>query len=229
MREKMESAQRETVGYSALDYLPALISLVFSAVCIFLAFYPFGIYEPITIAEALFCGAMLLIIPLSNRFLGQNFPNWLNYFGLAFIIISEDLGIFLKFYEFLPYWDLLAHGLSGLLFAVFFAYVLYANGGDKLPVFLFVLSVALAVAGVAGLWEVYEYGMDRLLGTDGQKVAECIAKGLSPLADTMEDIMIAMVGAGVLLLSYLIDKLFGGRLFYKLSPKGEEEEGAGLE
>ena len=63
----------------------------------------------------------------------------------------------------------------------------------------------------AALWEVFEYICDNLLGNDAQGVRNYVGgEGVpSPLADTMEDIMITAVGVFVFYFAVFIDKLNG--------------------
>ncbi len=102
----------------------------------------------------------------------------------AFILLASFLGSALQFYRLISWWDLLMHGLFGVVGCVVVSAVLSARG----------ITLGLAVMGCAALWEIFEFIADALLGGDAQRVAEAMKLGTSPIADTMTDMMITMVG-----------------------------------
>ncbi len=103
----------------------------------------------------------------------------------ASLFLGEVGDYYVRFW----WWDLMLHGFSSV--AVGYAgflilYILHAEnrlGARPFWIALFSFCFALA-AGV--LWEIFEFAMDRLLGTNMQK---------SGLLDTMGDLMVNAVGA----------------------------------
>ena len=88
-----------------------------------------------------------------------------------------------------------------------------------------------AVLGVAALWEVSEYCMSLVFGTDPQLWKGVLTDpSYHPLRDTMWDIIVAIIGCAVFFVSLAVDRLCGGRLYRgTLSPvKGEGEKGQTL-
>jgi len=172
--------------------------------------------------EVLIIPFVSLVLPVCNRKFGCRFPLWLMWCVTAFCTMSVVIGDMFDVYNLFFPWDLICHGMFGFLFSWIFTFILLRANGEKLSHGVFLLIVFLATAGVAGLWEVWEFLADLLFATDGQSVAESVARGLPGTADTMEDIMIACVGVGVYLLGALIDKLNGGKLYRRLFEAEEE-------
>ncbi len=161
----------------------------------------------------------------------------LECFGVAVIFGSCVLGEALGAYEAVVFWDDLMHLLSGILFCAFgFSVWEIADGGRRA-----LAGVAFATtAGV--MWEFIEYFCDLVLHTDMQKdviltdvsshfftegdavgrfknASESTIGGISfpgvldiGLHDTMNDLLMALVGALVFLILYRIDLLYDTRL-----------------
>ncbi|UZD90093.1 hypothetical protein [Cognatishimia activa] len=101
------------------------------------------------------------------------------------------LGEVFDFYERYWWWDVAMHGGSAVAFGLTgFLLIFMMFQGDRyaappfgVAVFAFCFAVTIGVA-----WEVFEFSMDRLLGLNMQK---------SGLSDTMGDLIVDAVGAGV--------------------------------
>lgn len=114
----------------------------------------------------------------------------------AFLFCAFTLGTALRWYTKIWWYDLLMHGISGLLFSLFGLCCFYLLREDKhAPVkengylataFSFCFSMM-----IAGMWEIIEYTLFLITGYDSQNVA---ATGVG---DTMEDMMICLAGAAV--------------------------------
>ncbi len=104
------------------------------------------------------CGAVPILLMILTR-LKLDLPLVITY--LIFLFGSQFLGSILNWYHDFSWWDLLLHGLSGMIIA-FFAMAIYkklvlqrVNGQVSSGfLFLFILSFA-AFCGV--LWEIYEF------------------------------------------------------------------------
>lgn len=121
------------------------------------------------------------VVPADSRFLFYLFC-----FG------AVELGSALDAYDWISWWDLLLHGLSGALIALvgLLAYNgLRHNHGDlpKDEQKLAVLFMNLAATTSAALWEYYEFMLDTFFGFDAQYSA-------AGVGDTMTDMMICTVG-----------------------------------
>ena len=136
---------------------------------------------------------LMLFVPIPKIF------SWyvVIHFGMALC-----LGTIFNFYNRIFFWDLLLHAYFGWMISHFFYWLCRGkiSGFFLLAVVLFLISL-----GGAALWECMEYGMVTLFSMDTQKIAESIANGKSPVADTMEDILITMVGS-LSFLGYLFKK-----------------------
>ena len=107
---------------------------------------------------------------------------------LFFILISAIIGTGLKVYDMGLVYDKVVHFCSGVLI-VFAVRELWDKEIAKqraLIKFLFYVGIA---ALIAVTWETYEFTIDRLFGTDMQKVIE------SGVADTMIDMISSVSGA----------------------------------
>lgn len=101
------------------------------------------------------------------------------------------LGEVFDFYERFWWWDVVMHGGSAIGFGLTgFVLVFMMFQGDRfaaphLAVAFFAFCFAVSVGVV---WEVFEFGMDQAFGLNMQK---------SGLLDTMWDLIVDMIGAGL--------------------------------
>ena len=125
---------------------------------------------------------------------------------LIFLYCAIYLGEVRNFYYNIANWDDILHTISGaMLGALGFSAVTILNNTEKLPVNLsplFVSLFAFCFAITMGVfWEFYEYSFDGLLGLNMQKFAledgtELV--GRLALSDTMTDLFVDAVGAGII-------------------------------
>lgn len=121
-------------------------------------------------------------------------PQSFNIMGIIFIIGSQWAGTYLRAYDVFWWWDLLLHGISGILIGLF-GFIVIAYFDKKFILFnkklygLISLIVWLAASSSAVFWEIGEYYGDKFLGTNSQ---------LGSLTDTMEDMIICVVIGGIL-------------------------------
>ena len=162
-------------------------------------------------------GAMLpALFPLINRFMRRPLPAALCWLISAHIVLSCDLGSALGFYWRFPQWDLWMHGYFGFLAGVtLYIFLLRWNGAALHPAGFFTL-ILLGTMGGAALWEIFEYSCDLLLGGDAQRVHEALSLGLSPIRDTMTDIIVAMAGLAAFYLFLFFDKRLGFKISRRL-------------
>lgn len=147
------------------------------------------------------------------------------------------LGEVMAFYYNVPHWDTFLHGLSGaMLGALGYTVISVLNRSDSVPVNLSPLFVAFftfCFAMTMGMiWEIYEFSVDSLFGTNMQKFAfeDGTGKiGQAALMDTMKDLIVDTIGAltmsiiGYISLKHktgLVDKL----IFKSHKQKAETEE-----
>lgn len=123
---------------------------------------------------------------------------------LVFIFAALFLGEMRRYYERVWWWDIALHAGSGFLLGAFgFLLVYVLNESRNIGVYLrprFVAFFAFLFALAIGtLWEIFEFGMDRLFGMNMQKPMLGDPSGLT---DTMWDLIVDALGA-------LVVSLFG--------------------
>lgn len=116
----------------------------------------------------------------------------LTFSSRIFIFLAFHIGMAAKGYIFIPYYDKAVHLLSGVFFAFVGMIVFYGIKHNRTiethdfplcMVFSFCFSLM-----TAAVWEIYEYVISHILGTDPQGV---LATGVG---DTMQDIISCLIG-----------------------------------
>ena len=110
---------------------------------------------------------------------------------LIFLIPAMILGIDFDMYKVFYPLDKIAHGFSGVLSAFGAKEILDQASGKPDEKWFKVLWTIAFVGFVAMLWECFEFACDQIGGTSMQQL---IAPGI---ADTMYDMIVAMVGGVV--------------------------------
>lgn len=115
-------------------------------------------------------------------------------FGSVFL--GEVRGYYLRFW----WWDIALHTASGFLLGILgFLLVYVLNETENVDVHMrprFVALFAFMFAvGLGALWEIFEFSMDRLFGMNMQKEMMGDPSGLT---DTMWDLIVDTLGAGVI-------------------------------
>lgn len=109
----------------------------------------------------------------------------------AFIIASLIFGEVLDAYEVVWWWDIALHGSSAIalgLIGFLFIYMLFHGDSFAAPAWAMAIIAFSFAVSVGGLWEILEYLIDRVAGTNMQR---------SGLDDTMTDMMVNAFGAGI--------------------------------
>lgn len=157
-----------------------------------------------------------LLFPLYTFLFKKTLPLVVCVAVCVHIVCACELGTALHFYDRLGWWDLFAHGFFGFN-AALTVFALLAQSKNIRVHSAWLLLGAFCVAMAFGaVWEITEYTVDCLMGSDVQRVAESIAAGKSPVADTMEDLIITVIGVAVFALAYVADLLTRGAIFRKL-------------
>lgn len=135
---------------------------------------------------------------LEKRF-GVYLPNGLQIVITLFIFAAQVLGEMNGFYTTVPWWDLMLHTISGTVLGMIgflFVYLLNEKGDKNVnlsPAFVIIFAFCFALA-IGVFWEFFEYGSDRLLGYNMQRFR---LPGEDGLVDTMNDLIVDAVGAGI--------------------------------
>ena len=203
----------KVMGKGDRVWLVAMVSLCFGLGRVLASPSRDGALTLVQVLLGLVCLQLPRFLQRAARF---RIPTLLCGVYLLFIWASVFLGEVYSFYYRFPGFDDLLHLLSSAMMGIFgFSLFDMLSGGEgrgrrELRA-LFAFSLALTVGC---LWEVYEFALDGLLGLNMQKHSYPFGDGLAPLlgrealADTMKDICIDGLGAGLASLSgYLILRL----------------------
>lgn len=117
---------------------------------------------------------------------------------LIFLILAFLFGSIMGGYSKIYWYDSFTHLLSGV-FTAFMAPILlkWLNRYDKKDIVFNIIYIILITLSVAVLWECVEFTIDKILGTDTQKV---LTTGVN---DTMKDMICALIGSILYSIYYL--------------------------
>lgn len=199
--------------------------------------FAFGVVTVVAIIYYAACGgrqftvylqlAIALIVPAIVPLLGiitkKPFPLATSLMVGLLVVFGLDCAKSFGFYSFIPEYDKFLHSFFGLAGSVIiYIFVLRWNGGKLKPVGIMLL-VFLGVMGLGAIWEVIEYYCSFIPGEDPQGVWGVIdtaiatgERGINPMYDTVEDLLVTMIGSAAFILWYLVDGYFGGKAFKKL-------------
>lgn len=143
----------------------------------------------------------IVIITLGPFFLRKFFrvfiPPEFVLFAIVFIFASLFLGEIHGYYTRFWWWDIALHSGSGFLLGIIgFLLVHVLNETEDIGVHMkpgFVAFFAFMFAvGIGTLWEIFEFSMDSIFGTNMQKE---MLGDTSGLTDTMWDLIVDALGA----------------------------------
>ncbi|SDO85908.1 hypothetical protein SAMN04487897_12480 [Paenibacillus sp. yr247] len=164
-----------------------LVMYVLAAAC-FVYFLMKGIQEKML--EAVLIVAVLLSIRVVVKITKTRMFAALRFSVLLFILITMFMANEFGLYNVIPYLDKIEHLFSGVILC-FVGLLIYKKASDRENTA--VLSAKVAVwfslffsVAMAGVWEIYEFTMDRLFGLISQN---------GSLVDTMTDIICGTIGA----------------------------------
>jgi hypothetical protein len=116
---------------------------------------------------------------------------------IVFVFAALFLGEIHRYYDRLWWWDIALHASAGLLLGIFGFLMVYVLNEDRRaqlsmrPRFVAFFAFLFAVT-VSALWEIFEFAMDRIFGTNMQKPMLGDDSGLT---DTMWDLIVDVIGA----------------------------------
>ena len=153
--------------------------------------------------------AFLLIPPVASWLFRFRRSYLVDSVLLIFIFLAFDLGVALRWYHIFEYYDLLMHGLSGFVFTLLGLCALLYLREDKSTPFgkdgwLNAVGSLSISALIACVWEIGEFIVYKITGSDVQRVLE------TGVDDTMEDIIICLAGSLIMAL-FLVWRMKTGR------------------
>lgn len=147
---------------------------------------------------AFICVIALWIVwmpPFLARNLQVHFPLefslMLNLFIYSSIFLGEIRGYYTRFW----WWDIVLHAGSGIalgFIGFLILYSLYQTGRIVISPFLLAMFSFCFALSLGALWEIFEFAVDSLFGTNMQK---------SGLVDTMWDLIVDAIGALIVAVS----------------------------
>lgn len=183
--------------HSISDYLEAALYIL-ALICF--VYFLINKNIPKTLQPILIVSVLISLKVLIKITKIEIFPA-LRFSVLVFVFICMFLAVEFNFYSFVPEMDKMEHLLSGciLIFVGFSIFKQINRKEEKikinlLTIVLFCLFFAIASAGV---WEIFEFTVDRLFGLATQN---------GSLVDTMQDIICGTTGA-ILTSIYLYHRL----------------------
>jgi|FLOH01.1.fsa_nt_gi hypothetical protein len=165
-------------------------------IAIFIVFVTSAFQLKIGTAALALIGLLISFLPsLIEKKFNIIFPPEFELSIAVFLYASFILGEIRGFYGFFPWWDVLLHGISGILFGLIgftIVYSLYYTHKVVFaPIFAVIFSFTFALA-MGALWEIFEFAVDQLFSTNMQT---------SGLVDTMWDLIIDSIGALIISIS----------------------------
>lgn len=130
-------------------------------------------------------------------------PSEIQILVVLFVFATLFLGEVRDYYERFWWWDLALHASAGLLMGLLGFMIVYMLNEDRhvnlhmRPAFVALFAFFFAL-GIGGLWEIFEFAMDRTFGMSMQKPTPGDPSGLT---DTMKDLIVNAIGAAVVSLS----------------------------
>lgn len=130
-------------------------------------------------------------------------PSEIQILVVLFVFATLFLGEVRNYYERIWWWDLALHGTAGLLCGLLGFMIVYMLNEDRYvdlhmrPSFVALFAFFFAL-GTGGLWETFEFAMDRTFSMTMQKPTPGDPSGLT---DTMHDLIINTVGAAIVSLA----------------------------
>ncbi len=171
-----------------------------------------------TVFQLMQC-VMALVIFNVPLFISRKFkcyiPNFITILLYIFIFMHFILGEIYRAYDHILLYDKFLHASSGMVFCLLSLSIvwLFNNSEDgkvKLSPFFVVLFTFCFTLTLEYLWEIVEYGCDRLIGLNMQRWQDSIVETLpngdtvhsvpwgNAIADTMGDMIVNVVGSFVM-------------------------------
>lgn len=141
--------------------------------------------------------AVMFLPAVIGRRFRVHIPPEFQVLAVLFAFAALFLGEIHSYYMRIWWWDIALHTSSGLLMGILGFLLIYVlNADDRIdvhirPRFMALFAFLFAVA-VGTLWEIFEFSMDQLVGSNMQKPMLGDPSGLT---DTMWDMIVNALGA----------------------------------
>lgn len=155
---------------------------------------------------------LMFLYPLAGKIFKLKLPLSLEIVLCLHIFFAFYLGTGAHLYTIIPFYDLLLHGFFGIIGCIFAYLILVKTNGTQINTFGFLIFLLVFSMGCAALWEISEFFTDIITGGDCMHVKDAMEAGLNPIADTMEDMIITLIGVLFTYVLFFIDRHFGYRV-----------------
>jgi hypothetical protein len=152
--------------------------------------------------QAVFVAAIMAVMAAPSvlrRHLPVEIPSEVEAVAVLFVFATLFLGEVNDYYQRFWWWDMTLHTGSGLLLGMLGFMIVYVLNEDRQvdmhmrPAFVALFAFFFAVS-LGAIWEIFEFAMDRWLGTDMQPATPGDPSGLT---DTIHDLIVDTLGAAV--------------------------------
>lgn len=123
--------------------------------------------------------------------------NKLKFIYILFVFCAHFLGATIELYNKISWYDKFCHTLSGVLtgYGALLILTVTKSCDIRNKCFIIICTICFTLA-IASIWEIFEYSANILFGGDAQKVAK------TGVNDTMQDIIVALIGSIFVCLVY---------------------------
>ena len=116
-----------------------------------------------------------------------------------FIFLADYLGCVCRFYDYIIWYDVVIHFLSGILSVKLGLFILEKFNVVNNVIFSIVFCLIMVMA-ISGFWEIFEYVCDFVFCLDMQRAI------VGGVRDTMQDMIAALLG-GIVYIEFMILKI----------------------
>lgn len=142
-----------------------------------------------------------LLLPKILNKLKIKITDKLELIYIVFMFFAYFLGTVIDLYTYLVNYDTIMHFLSGIFEAFFGFYILkLLDVYDEKKIIYNILFILGFVSLISVSWEIFEFTSSILFKVDPQNV---LTTGVT---DTMKDLIVALIGAIIVLVEYISDK-----------------------
>lgn len=206
--------KQKLTPFSKVIFILCLLAFVAGAVSLFFVEDDSAVSRLLFQMLELAVMMVVIFIPkILNRIVHIKVPMAMDIIFVAFCFGTMILGDVADFYGRFPWWDKLHHAISGVLLGILsFEIINTFNKVDGKeirfpPLFVAIWMVCFAMA-VGSIWEIWEYITDGLFGFNSQQYLSTRGtfdnsvplEGHEALKDTMQDLILDLVGSGAMAL-----------------------------
>lgn len=166
------------------------------------------------------------LFPIISTIIKRDIPLWLNILVCIEMLLCVVGGNVYNIYQDLQFYDVFLHIYFGFsCSAIFYYFIIHFQNGVKINRLVLYFLLFLSVLGMSAIWEFWEYACDLVTGGDGQMVNEAILQGKSPVSDTMEDMLVTIIGILGFYLLIVLDNKFIKKIFVNFKRSNDGSEG----